>query len=125
MLHSYFMLSMKYAATVHTTAVMRLFFNRAFETLINAYVGHNRFFQTSFRFDLETSLRFLVLIKWTVSSRDVYTWINVIFTSWQAWEFNYPELLLEICVLYGDLWRRTANSSSRKTAAAVETSLKI
>ena len=31
----------------------------------------------------------------------------------------------QFAVLYGDLWRRTANSSSRKTAAAVETSLKI
>ena len=31
----------------------------------------------------------------------------------------------QFAVLYGDLWRRTANSSSKKTAAAVETSLKI
>ena len=33
--------------------------------------------------------------------------------------------LQQFAVLYGDLWRRTANSSSRKTAAAVESSLKI
>ena len=38
-----------------------------------------------------------------------------------SWATSIPQF----AVLYGDLWRRTANSSSRKTAAAVETSLKI
>jgi len=33
--------------------------------------------------------------------------------------------LRQFAVLYSDLWWRTANSSLRKTAAAVEMSLKI
>ena len=45
--------------------------------------------------------------------------------SWTEMRGLPVEPRLQFAVLYGDLWRRTANSSSRKRAAAVETSLKI